>query len=223
LDIPAISRTVRRRFKERILGKSKYGNIQWKKADSEWYSQIHDGNKPIHQDFIRYLKEKKDIQTVLEIGCGTGVYPIKYRELFENLKYTGLDISKENIDFCKQHSDFNFICGDFIKMDLMEKYDLVYSHAVVDHVYDIDVFISKICSATKKYAYINAYRGYFPDLKKHRMTWRDDDGCYYNDVSVLHLKETLLRNNLKEDEFVIRPQENTKENIQTVVEITRKH
>jgi len=55
------------------------------------------------------------------------------------------------------------------------------------------------------------------------MTWRDDDGCYYNDVSADQVREVLLKNGLKEDEFVIRPQENGLGITQTVIEITRKY
>lgn len=221
MDIAAISKTVRRRLKEKISGKSRYGNVEWKNADFEWYSKIHDDNFLLHQDFMRYLKEKKDIKTVLEAGCGAGVYAIRHKDLFNRLSYTGLDISNEAIEYCKKNSNFNFICGDLIKMEITEKYDLVYSHAVVDHVYDIDTFISKLCSLCKKYAYINAYRGYFPNLKKHKMIWRDDDGCYYNDVSAVQIREVLIKNGLKEDEFVIRSQENGFGITQTVIEITR--
>jgi SAM-dependent methyltransferase len=223
LDISAISKTVRRRLKEKIKGKSQYGNIEWKNANFEWYNKIHDGNFLLHENFVKYLKEKNDVKTVLEVGCGAGIYAIKNRELFNGLSYTGLDISKEAIEHCKKNSNFNFICADLIKMDIIEKYDLVYSHAVVDHVYDIDTFISKLCSLCRKYAYINAYRGYFPELKKHRMTWRDDDSCYYNDISPIQISEVLLKNDLKEDEFVIRPQESGFGYIQTVIEIARKH
>ena len=221
MDIYAISKTVRRRLKEKIRGKTRYGNVEWKNANFKWYSKIHDDNFLLHQDFMRYLKGKKDIKTVLEAGCGAGVYAIRHKDLFNGLSYTGLDISNEAIEYCKKN--FNFICGDLIKMEITEKYDLVYSHAVVDHVYDIDTFISKLCSLCKKYAYINAYRGYFPNLKNHKMTWRDDDGCYYNDVSTVQIREVLIKNGLKEDEFVIRSQENGLGITQTVIEITRKY
>ena len=142
------------------------------------------------------------------------------------MQYTGMDISQTAIDHCKKNSEFKFICGDFIKMDIVERYDLVYSHAVVDHVYDIDAFISKIAKITKKYAYINSYRGYFPDMKKHKMTWDGHNGCYFNDLSIQQTKENLLKSGLSEDEFVIRSQESGQQgknvNVQTVIEITKK-
>ena len=65
------------------------------------------------------------------------------------MSYTGLDFSESGIDYCKQNSDFEFIAGDFIKMDLSGKYDLVFSHAVIDHVYDPDLFLEKIAKATE--------------------------------------------------------------------------
>ena len=72
MDIYAISKTVRRRLKEKIRGKTRYGNVEWKNANFKWYSKIHDDNFLLHQDFMRYLKGKKDIKTVLEAGCGAG-------------------------------------------------------------------------------------------------------------------------------------------------------
>ena len=222
LDIPAIRNTLLRGLRVKLKGKSTYGNKEWKKADFEWYSMIHDANRDIHENFTQYLKSKTDIKTVLEIGCGTGIYPIKNKELFNGLSYTGLDISQENIDYCRKHSDFNYICGDFLKLEISDRYDLIFSHAVIDHVYDIDAFLSKICVICKKYAYINAYRGYFPNLKKHKMNWRDEDGCYYNDISILQAKETLLKNNLKDDEIIIRPQKNGFGVSQTIIEINKK-
>ena len=224
MDISAVKKTIFRELKQRIVGKSQYGNIEWKNADFEWYGKIHDANFLVHQDFMKYfLNKKKDIKTVIEVGCGAGVYAIKHKDLFNEIDYTGLDIAKEAIEYCKNNSDFNFICGDLIKMEITQKYDLVYSHAVIDHVYDIDAFLSKLILMCKKYAYINAYRGYFPNLKKHKMTWRDDDACYYNDLSINQIKEALLKNGLKEDEFIIRPQEDNLEVKQTVIEITKKY
>lgn len=223
MDVEAISKTVLRNLKTRIIGKSNYGNKEWEKADSNWYNDIHNQNNDLHNNFIQYFKSKNNLNSILEIGCGTGVYPIYHAELFNNMKYTGVDFSVSNIEFCKKNSPFEFIQGDFLKMNLDKKYDLVYSHAVIDHIYDIDAFLRRIIKLCGKYAYVNAYRGFFPDLNNHKMNWRDDDGCYYNDLSVKKTKETLLESGLSEDEFLIRKQENKDSNgkicNETVIEI----
>ena len=225
VDINAVKKTMISKLKHRILGKSQYCNQDWQKADFDWYVQIHNSNHLLHENFIQYFKEKKDVQTVLEVGCGTGIYPIKYKELFSGKRYTGIDISETNIDFCKKNSDFEFICCDLIKTDLGKTYDLVFSHAVIDHVYDIDAFLTKLVKACKKYAYINSYRGYFPELKKHQMEWRESDKCNYNNISIIQVRKVLLENGLTEKEFTIRSQKSgqTQPNLdnQLVIEIMK--
>jgi len=221
-DFKAISNTFKNQLKQKIFGKSDYGNTDWKKASFEWYEGIHDENTKLHENFIEFLEAKrKSIQTVLEVGCGTGVYPIKYRKLFNDLEYTGIDFSETNIEYCKNNSTFNFISGDFIKMKVEQEYDLVYSHAVVDHVYDIDGFIMNLVRSCKKFAYINAYRGFFPDLEKHEMKWRDDDNCYYNKISIKQIKKLLIENQLPENQFSIRAQKNDDMSEQFVLEIDK--
>ena len=210
---------------KRLFKKSTYGET-WINRSGDWYTKIHDSNYLLHEDFMNYLKNKKDVRAILEIGCGTGVYPIENKELFSNVEYTGLDISETSIEYCKKNSSMKFICGDFIKMNINEEYDLVFSHAVIDHVYDVDTFTKKIVKTCRKYAYLNSYRGYFPNIPEHKMNWSNKDGCYYNDVSVIQLRKVLLESGLHEDEFVIRAQKSgqIEKNLDTqlVVEITKK-
>jgi len=222
MDVKAIKNTISREIKTRVVGKKTYGS-EWKGADDEWYKKIHDSNYLIHEDFIRYFNEiKLEIKTVLEIGCGTGIYPVKNKQMFETFQYLGIDISQDAINFCKKNSPYEFKCEDFIKKDSEEQFDLVFSHAVIDHVYDIDTFLKRIINATKKYAFVNSYRGYFPNLKKHKMQWRDDQACYFNDLSIIRIKQVLFDCGLTEDEFVIRPQDNGYGVLQTTIEITKK-
>jgi len=207
------------------FGRAKYGK-SWIKRSNDWYSEIHDSNYLIHENFKKYLKSKSDIKAVLEIGCGTGIYPIKNKELFEKIDYTGIDISQSAIDYCKQNSDFNFICGNFLKMDLKEHYDLVFSHAVIDHVYNIDAFIEKTISLSDNYVFINSYRGYFPNLDEHKMNWDAHDGCYYNDVSIKQIKRILQKIGLNTNQYIISSQKSGQKDVnvdtQTIIEISKK-
>jgi SAM-dependent methyltransferase len=211
-----------------IFGHSSYGKT-WQEREgnkqNDWYDQMHESHKIQHQDFIQYLKTRKNLETVLEVGCGTGVYPIKLKELFANIKYTGTDISETAIKQCKKNSSFEFIAGDFIKLDISRKFDLVFSHAVVDHVYDMDEFVAKIVNLTKKYAYITAYRGFFPDLKKHKMNWHNEDGSFYNDFSIIQINKKLKEMGLNENEFDIRSlkvdDKNDNLDYQTIIEIEK--
>jgi hypothetical protein len=207
---------------EKKFGKTKYGET-WKEIDPEWYKKIHESNYLLHEDFKKFLKSKKDIKTLLEVGCGAGIYPINNKELFSKLEYTGTDFSNSVIEYCKKKSDFKFFQGDFIKLELTEKYDFVFSHAVVDHVYNIEQFITNLIKSTRKYAYINSYRGYFPNLENHKMQWDGHEGCYFNELSIKKIEELLKKINLKDNQFVIRSQRSGQKeknvDIQTVIEI----
>ena len=92
-------------------------------------------------------------------------------------------------------------------------------------MYDIDTFVTKLLDATKKYLYLNSYRGYFTELQKHQQNWFENEGIYYNDVSVPQIEKVLLNYGLQKDEFVIRPQKSgqTDKNVDTqlVVEVEK--
>ena len=223
----------RKGIKKRIkdLKKSSYGK-NWQKVDPDFYSRIYNYRPLLHQNFLEYLKNKEDVKSVLEIGCGIGTYPIEFKKYFDKKDYLGIDIGNPAIEYCKQNSNFEFMCGDIIEMELDKKFDLVFSHAVIDHVYDIDAFIKKIVNLSKKHVYVSAYRGYFPDLDVHKMRWDNEKGCYYNDLSIEQLKNNLLRMGLVEDEINIRKQEDGTElnqihsigldGFETVIEIIKK-
>lgn len=188
------------------LRQTRYGEFWQKRVDPQFYEAIFNRTPLMHEDFMRFLNRRRTkIKSILEIGCGAGIYPINYKSLFEGIEYTGLDISKPAIKYCKARSEFNFILGDFLKLEL-KSFDMVFSRSVIDHVYDINAFLDKIARSASKFAYISAYRGYFSELPSHRMTWNNDDGCYYNDLSVTEVKRVLLESGLVDNEFTIRKQ-----------------
>ena len=186
-----------------IIGKAKYGKVwQEKFGDDQvqWYEEMHNSCLKMHNDFKEFLTDKS-LSTILEVGCGAGYYPRNLKELFTNMEYTGTDISETAIKFCKSKSPFNFICTDFLKTPLNKKFDLVFSHALIDHVYDVDLFIEKIIQSSKRFAYITAYRGYFPDLERHVMRRNNLEGSYYNDISIKQVSKKLLGMGLQEHEY----------------------
>ena len=77
----------------------------------------------------------------------------------------------------------------------------MFSHALIDHVYDVDLFIEKIVQSSKRFAYITAYRGYFPDLENHVMRRNNLEGSYYNDISIKQLSKKLAEMGLQEREY----------------------
>lgn len=199
-----------------------YGDLWQEKDAKKWYSDTENIHPLIHKDFLNYLSNKKDIKSVLEIGCGPGVYPIMHKNIFEKFDYTGIDISKSAIKFCQENSDFNFICGDFQKMELEDKYDLIFSQGVIHHVYNINAFLSKIVEISKKYAYILSSLGYSNELEDHKMEWSEKQAIYNSILSSKQVTSTLIECGLKENQFSIGHSETDSENSTgTLIEINK--
>lgn len=90
-------------FANRRGGKLAYG---------EWAHVIG-----IFQSIIYQNLESKTGNHVLDIGCGTGLLGISAEPfLTENGSYTGIDVMKEDIDFCK--SNFEMTPYNFIHFDI---------------------------------------------------------------------------------------------------------
>lgn len=221
-DFRAISKNYFGKVKSGFGFKTDFGKI-FKEYDVARYTKMFDSRPETHKQLVSFLESKKDIKTVAEIGCSIGLYPTRFVDVFNKLQYTGFDISESSINYCKEHSKFEFICTDFLKDPISRKYDFVFSVGVIDHVYDIDLFIRKIVELTDKYAYINSYRGYFPKLEKHKMSWVDADGVYYNYISAVQARNVLLDCDLSEDQFEIipSPSGNSNNDIETVIRITK--
>ena len=190
-----------------------YGNIwEWKKHDYSWYKWMHNSRLPAHKDFINFYNiNKKKINNILEIGCGVSVF---YQRLFRKIEYSGLDISKQNINFCKKnYKNFkhNYYYGDIVQFKNNSKYDLVFSQGTIDNCYDMNRYIINMINLSKKYVYITAYRGWFPKLNKHQYFWNDNHKCCYNNLAIREISMLLKKN--KKIKFFIDPLNTNKKNI----------
>jgi len=208
--------------KWKIFGKSEYGKI-WNKLDPDWWHNESIRVPALEEDLKRYISSKKNIHTILDVGCGAGAIPTRHKDLFSEIHYTGIDISEPAILHCKKNLPFEFICGDFIKMEVHKQHDLVFSLGMLDHVYDIDKYLTKTLDSCKKYAYIHSYGGYFTELKQHKQKWSDGEGCYYNHISIQQAKKFFINYGLKESEFTIRSLESENGDIHTIFEIEKKN
>lgn len=204
-DIPAIYRTYSSKIKTRLGFKTYYakkfieGDPQYGYEDQ--YTRMFYSKPLCLLDFQNFLAEKSEIKSILEVGCSTGMFLEEFSDFFSKKEYLGLDISQKSIELCRKKFNSNFVCADFLKYDFDKQYDLVYSFDVIDHVYDINGFMKKIVESTKKFAYINAYRGYHKELKTHKSTFRDTEGIFMNDISIFEIKDNLIKSGLSKNEF----------------------
>ena len=166
----------------------KYGEYWEQNGDRNMYKLFYSRQPNIHSYFNKWVDSIRP-KSVLEVGCGDGIYS---RSTFKNLnEYTGIDISRLAISEAQGQSvnmNHKFISGDFIKIDYNKKSDLVFSHSVIDHVYDINRFVEKALGLTNQYLYITAYNGFWPSLDKHEYREESTGTCYLNRVSTKELK-----------------------------------
>jgi len=115
--------------------------------------------------FRRALKQRWDLtmkyalptrgKTYLDIGCGTGAYSLALAKA--GAAYvTGIDFAEPMIDLSRRQADIRnlshrceFVVGDFIKMDLDRKYDMVIAMGVFDYVADYESFWRKMIAVSK--------------------------------------------------------------------------
>src|SRR5207245_7964518 len=105
------------------------------------------------------------------------------------------DISRKEIEWCRANRSnplHEYVLGDFIMEGTEERFDLVFAHAVIDHVYDVDAFVRAVVEATNRWVYLTAYRGWFPELEQHRYHWSDQETCFYNDLSPAQIRRLLV-------------------------------
>lgn len=109
------------------------------------------GGKCFFKNYVAEYIKPEENQTVLELGCGAGNI-INYFP--KNIKYTGLDLSKKCINYCKsKFPDFNFKIQDIaVNFNLNETYDAIFSEGVMACLSDEQIckVLENICKHSKK-------------------------------------------------------------------------
>lgn len=100
------------------------------------------------EDFLAQWKEwnhnlnfsKRDyggIESVFEVGCGSGPNLLLYQSLCNHMKVGGIDYSEPLTNIANQYIDSEELyCGEAIEMDTKIKYDAVISYSVFHYFSD---------------------------------------------------------------------------------------
>lgn len=181
-----------------------YGRV-WQNQGNDYWVGMYAEEALYHEIFLKWLARHKDkIKTVLEVGCGSCVYLTEKPEHFEGMTYTGIDISQSGVDYARANVKAELIAGDFLQWDDDRVFDAVFSHCVIDHVYDPYEFLQRIIDKTGKMAFIST--GGFTDCKPKDLNYNTDAGFYLNTIPLLEV-ETVLLASLSASEFTIIPVE----------------
>lgn len=119
---------------------------------NDWVEFLH---KEIQKLFIHKISMEANI---LDVGCGGGEFLNFLKSKGYNNLY-GLDPSKESIDRLKK-SGINGMQGnifDRIPNKMYNKFDLVISMAVIEHIYDLNLYVEQLKKYMKKDGYLLIY------------------------------------------------------------------
>lgn len=117
--------------------------------------QLISENNFTYSSIIKVLKPYAPNKIeILDIGCGSGTLSLYLASKGNKVK--GIDVSKKAIKSCKQSAknlgltqNTNFIIGDFLKINIKEKFDLIICNEVLEHIKKDDSAISKIAKLLK--------------------------------------------------------------------------
>lgn len=109
---------------------------------------IHSKHRHIRYDQY-FIKNIKPGDSVLDIGCGNGFLDYQIINRVKVGKLTGIDISKESIQFAKEHyksPNLQFIQGNALKKFPDGKFDVIILSNVIEHIEERVGFLKDIIS-----------------------------------------------------------------------------
>lgn len=108
---------------------SRYSRIN--RFDRKEYERV---KKAYEANYEKFLPQDKN-SNVLDVGCGTGFF-LYYLKKKGYKNYYGIDISKDQIDYCRQEVTENVVQTDafgFLK-DKIEEYDVIVMNDLLEHI-----------------------------------------------------------------------------------------
>jgi len=104
------SAILKQAWQEKNGTESIHQNFWRDQRPSQWYDQTADRFESIHEpiifpfaELVTPLLRKKAIEQVVEFGCGNGAWMAHLKNHWPIEKFMGIDISKEQIELCRQN------------------------------------------------------------------------------------------------------------------------
>ena len=126
----------------------------WPKPTNEVYPQSRDNSQsfveidtsPWNKRLLEKVKGQKISGKLLEIGCNSG-------DFIEMAKNNGFEVFGIEIDEVAAKQGItkgrNMVQGDFLKMNLKEKFDVIVANHVLEHIPEIDQISKALKNALK--------------------------------------------------------------------------
>ena len=149
---------------------------------------------------IVFLSNSNDVNTVLDVGCGSGRYAV---DLSKNgMSITGVDLAQEMLDIAKSNSqklgfNNNFIVGSYLDITIETKHDAAILMGLFDYISNpVDLFV-KLKKDTSKYILASFPKsgGVLAWQRKIRYNMRNCQLFYYSKDSLIDILDKASINN----------------------------
>ena len=168
------------------------------------------------EEYVDYLSDKQIIQknfrarlnklqkytglldnkTLFEVGCAYGFFLEITQKLLN--RCSGIDISDDAVKYAHEILGIkNVMAGDFLDVEISQKYDIFCLWDTIEHLRDPDLYIRKIYECTNKDGYIAITTGDIGSLnaKVRRNKWRQiHPPTHLHYFSENTLKKMLINN-----------------------------
>ena len=114
---------------------------------AESYDRHNSIQATIARRLIEFLPEEREFKSILEVGCGTGLYTKLLVERFPEARIYSLDISSEMVNRARQHvkeENVTWMTGDAREVLLDEKVTLVTGSASVHWAQPLDELFANL-------------------------------------------------------------------------------
>lgn len=140
-----------------------------------WNATLYDGEHEFVSRYGRGLIEvlnPKAGEKILDIGCGTG--DLTHQLFLMGCEVTGIDASESMIGKAKEKfPDIRFICADACRFELNEKFDAVFSNAVLHWIKDQEAMLQSVYTHLKRGGRFVAELGARGNVEKIRTTLKN--------------------------------------------------
>jgi len=102
-----------------ILGETEFYGLPFKVSPSVLIPRPE--TEELVEWIINVAKQRHEIETILDIGTGTGCIPITLKTYLPSAKVSAVDVSARALNVAKQNAQLNDVEVDFIKADILQQ------------------------------------------------------------------------------------------------------
>ncbi|WP_056928673.1 class I SAM-dependent methyltransferase [Candidatus Symbiothrix dinenymphae] len=140
-------------FHKKILAEESFDKRQQLYADV--YNAVHplygksNSNSRSYDRLVRLFKKELKDKSVLDVGCGEGLFLTSIAANLPHKKLVGMDVSIPHLPH--NQSNIEFKMGNVVDFDLNEQFDVVFSNHVLEHIApaDMSFHLSSVRNAMK--------------------------------------------------------------------------